>query len=98
MRVCRWALSDSDMTQHGIGPIFWSIRQSPNETRANFRRRWVKMWDTMIPVTIFERGKLCDLNPANRPTHELTRFEKALGKANAEPGVVNTDYIYMSEA
>lgn len=95
MRICRWALSDSDMSQHGIGPIFWSISQEPRETRDAFKKRWVRMWDTMIPVTIFGRNQMCDLNPVNRATHELEKYARTLNE-NSAPGVVNTDYIYMS--
>lgn len=95
MRVCRWALSDSDMTQHGIGPMFWSVSQAPSEDRSVFKQRWVKMWDTMIPITIFGKNQLCDLNPVNRATHELEKYARALGQT-PQVGVVNTDYIYMS--
>ena len=95
MRVCRWALSDSDMSQHGIGPMFWSILQSRSESREAFKARWVNMWDTMIPLTLFGRNEVCDLNPVNRATHELEKYARTLNHSTT-PGVVNTDYIYMS--
>lgn len=96
MRVCRWALSDSDMSQHGIGPIFWSIKQQKDETRAAFKKRWLQMWDTMVPVTILGGSQVCDLNPVNRAPHELEKYAMTLNE-HTKPGVVNTDYIYMSE-
>lgn len=94
MRICRWAHADSDAAQHGIGPIFWRIAQEPNETRAEFKRRWRESWEHMVPVTIFGNNEYCDLNPVNRPTHELERFAKAVNHSQT-PGVVNTDYIYL---
>lgn len=91
----RWSLSDSDMAQHGIGPMFWKILRRPGESRFAFRRRWRDMWDKIMPVTIFGDGHMCDLNPTNRPTHELEQHAQRL-KQPAPPGVVNTDWIYLN--
>ena len=96
LRICRWAVSDSDATQRGIGPMFWSIHQKPGESRESFKRQWQQMWEHLIPVTIFGRSEMCDLNPTNRPTHELEKYAKIVGQ-NSKPGVVNTDYIYINE-
>ena len=96
MRVCRWAMSDSDAAQHGIGPMFWSIQQRAGETRSAFRLRWRKMWDDVIPVTLFGNKQVCDFNPINRPTHELERFSRSLS-TKGRPGVVNTDFVYISD-
>ena len=93
-RVCRWALADSDMRQNGIGPMFWSIPQMKGETKREFKMRWRKMWDDIVPVTVFGRKELCDLNPVNRPSNDLERFAKQI-QHRSEPGVVNTDYIYL---
>jgi hypothetical protein len=93
-RVCRWALSDSDGAQHGIGPMFWSITQKKTETRQAFKKRWREMWDTVIPAIHFGSGQVCDLNPSNRPTHELERLRQRQSH-KAKPGVVNTDWIYL---
>ena len=90
-----WALSDSDATQHGIGPLFWSVRRRKGEATASFRARWQGMWSDMVPATIFGGNQVCDLNPVNRPTRELERHERITDEAPDTPGVVNTDFIYM---
>lgn len=95
MSIGRWSLSDSDMAQHGIGPMFWTMLMRPNESRTQFRRRWRDMWDKIIPLTLFGSGQICDLNPSNRPTHELQQHAQRLSQP-APPGVVNTDWIYLS--
>lgn len=94
-RCSTWALSDSDATQHGIGPMFWSVRRTKGEDAKRYMRRWRQMWHDMIPATIFGREEVCDLNPVNRPTHELERHSRVLGDRPSVPGVVNTDYIYI---
>lgn len=94
LRVCRWALADSDMRQNGVGPMFWSLTQKKTESRPEFKTRWRKMWDDVVPVTIFGRSQLCDLNPVNRPSMDLERFAKKVRHVST-PGVVNTDYIYI---
>ena len=44
-----WALSDSDATQHGIGPLFWSMRRRKGEATASFRARWQGIGATWCP-------------------------------------------------
>lgn len=94
LRYHRWALADSDAAQHGIGPMFWTLTRRPNEPAAAYAERWRRQWSTIIPTTNFARNNVCDLNPVNRPTHELERFARAIGH-DETPGVVNTDYIYL---
>lgn len=91
MRVCRWAVADSDASRHGIGPMFFQFRREPGECMADFSRRW---WDSItnsIPVTVFERSTLCDLSPENRKTGYLQKKVKEDDRA----GVVNSDFIYL---
>ena len=90
--VYRWALADSDGAQHGIGPMFWSIGR--DDSPAERKKRWRNMWDTIIPAIRFGNGQVCDLNPSNRPTHELERLRQRQTH-EADPGVVNTDWIYL---
>ncbi len=95
-RVCRWALADSDGAQQGIGPMFWSLPQKKDESRRAFRKRWRDMWDTIIPAINFGNKQVCDLNPSNRPTHELERLSQRRATSKGPPGVVNTDWIFLS--
>lgn len=90
-----WALSDSDATQHGIGPMYWSVRRQRGEGRASFMKRWRAMWESMIPATLFGQRQVCDLNPINRSTRELEQYERIVNQHPSTPGVVNTDFIYM---
>ena len=91
MRVCRWALADSDASQHDIGPVFWNMPKTESESRATFKERWWQMWSTLVPVTIFQSTEMCDLSPHNRATGSIRT-----GDASKAPGVVNTDCIYVS--
>ena len=91
MRVCRWACADSDASQHGIGPVFWSIRQNKNENRGAFKKRWWSMWKDMIPMTVFNSNDICDLSPHNRESCSIKNKKKS-----TKPGVVNMDYVYIS--
>lgn len=94
MRVCRYAMTDSDAAQHDIGPMFWMICQRPGESRVAFKRRWRQMWVDMLPGILFSSNGVCDMNPVNRPTHEL---EQHGGRRTSKGpvGVVNTDYVYL---
>ena len=92
-----WALTDSDAAQHGVGPMYWSLLRRDGERRRDYRRRWRAMWDSIIPVILFGRQQVCDLNPSNRPTHELEKYAKRMSQP-APPGVVNTDWIYLCDA
>ena len=90
-----WALSDSDMSFKGIGPCMWSIRRTKGETASDFKQRWHRMWETIVPVTLFGNNQKCDLNPINRPPHELEKYARLDDSTSPSPGVVNTDYIYL---
>ena len=96
-RCSTWALSDSDATQRGIGPMFWSTPRRSGESNEDFTRRWRQMWSDMVPITLFGSGhnRVCDLNPINRPTHELERNARITNEHPDVPGVVNSDFIYM---
>jgi len=91
MRVCRWALADSDASQYDIGPMFWHTRRGQSESRAEFKERWWHLWSTLVPVTIFQASDMCDLSPHNRTTGSIRT-----GTRSKAPGVVNTDCIYVS--
>lgn len=95
LRVRRWAVADSDAAQHGIGPVFWSLRKKKDETPEQLRDRWREMWHNLVPVTLFGNRQVCDMNPVNRCPHELVKYAGCKG-VGAKPGVVNTDYIYIS--
>ena len=94
MRVCRYAMTDSDAAQHDIGPMFWMIRQRSGESRRAFKQRWRQMWVDMLPGILFSSGGVCDMNPVNRPTHELEQHARRQN-IKAPAGVVNTDYVYL---
>ena len=88
--ITQWALSDSDASQHGIGPMFWNIPRSRDETRQQYKNRWHAAWDKLIPVTMFGSGReqFCNLSP-NNSNHLSTSSSKT------SPGLVNPDYIYL---
>tara|TARA_B110000046_G_C13022479_1_gene411974 strand:- start:1058 stop:2233 length:1176 start_codon:yes stop_codon:yes gene_type:complete len=96
MDMCStWALSDSDATQHGVGPLYWSVRRAKGEDRTRFLRRWRSMWEDMVPATLFGDRQVCDLNPANRPTRELESYQRIVNDRPSAPGVVNSDFIFL---
>jgi hypothetical protein len=92
-----WALSDSDATRKGIGPMYWSVRRKSNESKRAYLARWRRMWSDMIPATIFGGNDVCDLNPINRSTYTLQKYSRTVDDNSGKPGVVNTDFIYMSQ-
>ena len=96
-RVCRWSVADSDGTRKGIGPMFWNVKRNTGETHRDFKNRWWTAFSSMIPVTIFSDG-LCDFSPHNRPNKSLNLKMKHSKKSinYDEPGVVNSDFVYVS--
>lgn len=96
-RIARWSVSDSDSIRKGISPTFWRIKRMTNESSADFSKRWWKAWGEMIPVTIFRnRTTICDLSSHNRPTGELQCKIDRTSNSDLGPGVVNSDFIYVS--
>jgi hypothetical protein len=92
-RVCRWSVSDSDQIRYGIGPLFWSLKRLNEETKHNFRKRWWDAFASMIPVTMMPGQNMCDSSPHNRSTNSL-KFKEP---TDDRPGVVNSDFIYVSD-
>lgn len=92
--ITKWALADSDASQHGIGPLFWDIPRHRGETRVQYKTRWIHSWDKLVPVTMFgsKREKFCTLSP-NNSTHLTTPTYS--NSTNTPPGLVNPDYIYL---
>lgn len=88
---CTWGLCDADASSRGIGPLFWTTRRRKHESVKDYMSRWQSTWEKMIPATLFGNNQVCDLNPSNRPPRAL---EQSL--PDDRPGVVNTDFIYMS--
>lgn len=90
-----WALTDSDATQKGLGPMFWRTPRRPTDTEERYMRRWHRSWKMMIPTTLFGDDQVCDLNPVNRPQRWFETSGRAADAADAaDVGRVNTDYIY----
>ena len=84
----RWAISDSDASMFGIGPIHFCS----NSPESRVKSKWWSYWRHMIPLTIFGHQKsFCDLSPHNRPTGELENKPKV-----SDVGDLNLDLIYMS--
>ena len=94
-RCSTWALSDSDATMYDVGPMYWSVPRKKDEPVRTYLRRWRSMWTDMFPATLFAGEQVCDMNPTNRPTHELQNHGRAIDDDPSTAGVVNTDYIYM---
>ena len=90
-RVCRWAVADSDGSRLGIGPVFWRMKRFPGESRQQFKQRWWDSFASMIPLTIFNRGDVCDLSPHNRPSGYVLQKN-----TSDKPGVTNSDFLYIS--
>lgn len=88
-----WALSDADATRLGIGPLFWTVRRRPGESRTDHMKRWRATWRQILPATRFGNKQVCDFNPFNRPSRALER--PAQEKTSGEFGVVNTDCVYI---
>ena len=95
-RIARWSASCSDRIQRGVGPMFWTIKRAAGESRHAFARRWWKAFGE-LPVTMFRgQTKVCDFSPHNRPNGELQcKLEKRTNDERS-PGVVNTDFVYIS--
>lgn len=92
-----WAHSDSDATRKKIGPMFWTICKREDESNSDYIKRWKQMWEDMIPATLFGDNEVCDLNPVNRSTYTLQTHFRVVDEKNNQPGVVNTDFIYLSD-
>lgn len=90
-RICRWAVADSDGSRLGIGPVFWRIRKEPHESNKEFKQRWWDSFASMIPLTLFNHGDVCDLSPHNRPTGYVLQKN-----VSDKPGVTNCDFLYVS--
>jgi hypothetical protein len=96
-RITRWSVSDSDSISEGVGPLYWKIKKEKNESRTEFSKRWWKSWGDVIPVTVFRnQTTLCDLSSHNRPTGELQCKLNKTKNSDLRPGVVNSDFIYIS--
>lgn len=84
----RWAISDSDASMFGIGPVHFCT----DAKCQNDKEKWWSYWRHMIPLTIFGSQKsFCDLSPHNRPTGEFEGKPKV-----ADVGDLNLDLIYIS--
>lgn len=95
-RSTTWALTDADATGLGIGPLFWTSRRRPGESRQEHILRWRAIWSQIVPATRFGNNQVCDLNPSNRPPRALER--QAVGRdTTGRVGVVNTDFVYIHE-
>lgn len=97
-KICRWAVADSDACREGIGPIIWKCKRRQKEHIQEFVQRWWELWGKMIPVTLFNSNSFCDFSPLNRSTCTLENKAKG-NKPNcndANAGVVNSDFIYIS--
>ena len=96
-RIARWSVSDSDSISEGVGPLYWRIKKRKDESRSEFSKRWWKSWGDVIPVTVFRnKTTLCDLSSHNRPTGELQCKLDKKKNTDLRPGVVNSDFIYIS--
>jgi len=84
----RWAVSDSDASMFGIGPVHFHT----NTTDCKQKEKWWSHWRHMIPLTIFGSQKsFCDLSPHNRPTGEFENKSTV-----SDVGDLNLDLIYVS--
>lgn len=84
----RWAVSDSDASMFGIGPIHFCAK----EEKCKQKDEWWSYWRHMVPLTVFGNQKqFCDLSPHNRPTGELENKP-----STSDVGELNLDLIYIS--
>ena len=86
------ASSDADAQRHNIYPIFWKVSQAPKEPQDQYFDRWWSVLNKMIPITNAQH-KICDFSPLNRAKCTLEK-----GSCDdAQPGLLNPDYIYIRE-
>jgi len=84
----RWAISDSDASMFGIGPVHFCAKNS----KCKQKEEWWSYWRHMIPLTVFGSQKqFCDLSPHNRPTGELQHKP-----SSSDVGDLNLDLIYVN--
>ena len=84
----RWAVSDSDASMFGIGPVHFCT----DIAESKIKDKWWSYWRHMIPLTVFGSQKnFCDLSPHNRPTGEFENKPKV-----SDVGDLNLDLIYVS--
>lgn len=97
LKVCRWACADSDACKYGLGPVYWKVSRLKSENIEDFIERWWNVWSKMIPITLFSSDSFCDFSPWNRSTCDLESKMKSKSCTNFNAGVVNSDFIYISE-
>ena len=97
------SIADSDARFHGIGPMMWKAEQRKDETKDEYKVRWWNLFQTNIPITVTSRS-MCDLSPVNRKTKLVQSTQQKIHKGDKYnfagdncPGVVNVDYIYISQ-
>lgn len=111
MNICRFCTSCSDAARLGITPVFWSLKKGIpndikpgvkpstvkfNESRAEFKMRWRSMWDNVVPITMFNGNETCRMHPGNKLPQDLKPYVSKYRATAPTPGVVNTDYFYLS--
>ena len=99
LNVCKWACADADACREGISPIFWKIKKEKDESLKSYKEKWWNIWGKIIPITLFNSGAFCDFSPHNRSSCTLEHKTKNNnpGCSNFNAGVVNSDFVYISD-
>jgi hypothetical protein len=87
----RWAITDSDASRFGIGPVHFH-----NTQKHATNVEWWNDWRFMVPVTIFGSDEMCNLSPQNRPQKELESLQPKFRGADDSLGQLNADFVYIS--
>ena len=99
LNICKWACADADACREGISPMFWKIKKEKNESLKAFKDKWWSVWSKIIPVTLFNSNSFCDFSPHNRSSCTLEHNTKKNkpGCSDFNAGVVNSDFLYISD-